>query len=70
VLEVADALALAPLADACLLVIKPDHTKVEEVETALQRLVQAGGNVRGVVLNDMRPAPGASYGYGYGYGTR
>jgi tyrosine-protein kinase Etk/Wzc len=66
VLEVADALALAPLADACLLVIKPDHTKVEEVETAVQRLVQAGGNVRGVVLNDMRPAPGASYGYGYG----
>lgn len=66
VLEVADALALAPLADACLLVIKPDHTKVEEVEAAVQRLVQAGGNVRGVVLNDMRPAPGASYGYGYG----
>lgn len=66
VLEVADALALAPLADGCLLVIKPDHTKVEEVEAAVQRLAQAGGNVRGVVLNDMRPAPGESYAYSYG----
>lgn len=66
VLEVADALALAPLADGCLLVIKPDHTKVEEVEAAVQRLAQAGGNVRGVVLNDIRPTLDASYGYGYG----
>lgn len=70
VLEVADALALAPLADACLLVIKPDHARVDEVEMAVRRLTQAGGNVRGLVLNDMRPADGAPYGYGQGYGTR
>lgn len=34
----------------------------------VKRLLQAGANVRGFVLNDVQRARGYGYGYEYGYG--
>ncbi|NCC39687.1 MAG: polysaccharide biosynthesis tyrosine autokinase [Gammaproteobacteria bacterium] len=67
-LVVADAGVMAMQAGATLLVARSDTHHISELEMTVKRLLQAGANVRGFVLNDVQRARGYGYGYGYGYG--
>ena len=49
-----DTLALSKLADGVLFVIKANHTRLEVIDEAKQRLQEANVNVLGVVLNERR----------------
>lgn len=57
VLTVADALALAGMVDAVVLVARSGKTKRRELVEAIDRLDQVGAPVIGAVLNDGRPRP-------------
>ena len=67
VLALADARVIARYAGATLFVLRSERRQLRQAEHALRRLRQAGANIRGILLNDIRPA-GLPYGYGYGYG--
>lgn len=61
VLPVSDALWLAPMVDACLVVARANRTKREELTEALARLDRSGAAVLGVVLNDVKPQTRSPY---------
>ena len=71
--EVADALALARLADDVVLVVGAESTPRKAVSLTLARLAEAGAPVSGVVLNrarvDRYPHQYRLH-YGHGYGER
>jgi capsular exopolysaccharide synthesis family protein len=70
VLGLADTLAVAPLADAVILVARAESSKRGAIVHAADQLEQVGAMVRGAVLNDVSLSRRASeYGYGYGYGA-
>lgn len=64
---VSDALQIAPLTDAVIVVVKADHTRTPAINNSLARINQAHGNVFGVVLNQMDVNKAASYYGNYGY---
>ncbi len=64
-LAVSDTMALAPLVDGVLVVIRPDITKMSALKEALQQLADVKANVIGVVLNRV-DHKGTRYGYYYG----
>ncbi|MEK7322528.1 MAG: GNVR domain-containing protein [Pseudomonadota bacterium] len=68
-LEVADTLALAPLADVCLLVLKAHAHSLVEIDLSLKRMLRAGGKVQGVLFNDVSPADMTYYTRAYGYAS-
>lgn len=69
VLTVADAAAIAAMADGVLLVVEAGITRLEDLAEAKQVLEQVGGRVLGVVLNKLnRPAAGGYYDYYHYYG--
>ncbi len=68
-LEVADTLALAPLADVSLLVLKAHAHSLVEIDLSLKRLLRAGGKVQGVLFNDVSPADMTYYTRAYGYAS-
>jgi succinoglycan biosynthesis transport protein ExoP len=83
VLIVADALAVAPLADAVLVVADAQATTRGALTHAREQLDQVQAAVTGAVLNNFDPSKARSYayyyyygyypyryGYGYGYGYR
>jgi tyrosine-protein kinase Etk/Wzc len=62
----ADAAAVAASVDAVLVVVREGVTDGDSLELTLERLERAGGNVAGIVLNDVRlPKQYAAYGYTY-----
>jgi tyrosine-protein kinase Etk/Wzc len=67
VLEVSDALVVAPHAGAIFNVVRGGQTTSGEVEEAVKRLNQAGNRVTGVVFNDSKQRA-TRYGYGGQYG--
>ncbi len=67
-LPAADALVLASLSDAVLLVCVPNRSHRRALQRAKLLLNQINHNVTGVVLNQVEPQPRYGYGYGYGYG--
>lgn len=67
VLPVTDALVLAGLVDATLLIASAELTTRKSAHRAYELLHQLGAPVVGSVLNGAR-ADGGGYGYGYGYG--
>ncbi len=63
---VSDALVLARLSDAVVMVVKADHTRSGLVQLSLSKLVNAHARVVGVVLNDLDLKNAERYGsYGY-----
>jgi receptor protein-tyrosine kinase/non-specific protein-tyrosine kinase len=64
--SIADALILAPLADGVLVVARSGKVTRSALNHVLERLVNAGGRVMGVVLNRARPDKHA-YDYGPGF---
>ena len=60
-----DAVILAQDADGVVLVVKGDETPRELVRRARDRLVRAGAQVLGVVLNNVGPEWGGYYHDGY-----
>jgi succinoglycan biosynthesis transport protein ExoP len=68
VLGLADTLALAPLADAVILVARAESTKQGAIVHAAEQLEQVGAVVRGTVLNDAVVSKRTGV-YGYGYGA-
>ena len=64
VLPVTDALILSRIVDSVIIVIDSGNVKVEAARDVKARLVNAGANVLGVVLNKVRSE---HHGYGYGY---
>jgi capsular exopolysaccharide synthesis family protein len=64
VLGLPDVKALAPIADAILLVVQWDRTKRDAAAAALKQLGDAAGKVSGVVLNQVDLRKHASYAYG------
>ncbi|WP_423186155.1 GumC family protein [Alishewanella sp. d11] len=64
---VSDALQLAPLTDAVIVVVKADHTRTPAIANTLARIIQAHGNVFGVVLNQMDVNKAAAHYGNYGY---
>jgi polysaccharide biosynthesis transport protein len=64
--SIADALILAPLADGVLVVTHSGKVTRSALNHVLERLVNAGGRVLGVVLNRARPDKHA-YDYGPGF---
>ncbi len=70
VLGLADSMAIAPLADAMLLVAKAEKTKRGAIAHAVDQLGQVGAAVRGGVLNNVSLSKRhSSYGYGMDTGT-
>ena len=68
-LGLADSMAIAPIADAILLVAQAEKTKRGAIAHAVDQLGQVGVAVRGGVLNNVSLSKRhSSYGYGYGYG--
>lgn len=66
VLAVSDAMALAPHAGATFLLARANETTLGELDESAKRIRQAGGQVKGVIFNDM-VAKNRRYGYKYGY---
>ncbi len=67
ILAVTDATIIGQVAGATILVLRDgDHT-MREIEQSVKRLNQAGVNLRGILLNDVKQM-GRRYGaYGYAY---
>lgn len=68
VLAVTDASILAPKAGAVFLVALAGISKAGEIVESARRIEQSGAQVKGVLLNGMRPHSGR-YGYGAKYGS-
>jgi len=66
-MAVTDAVVLAPRVDGVLMVIRPEATKLSACREALNQLHQVGGNLIGVVMNDITQKGGRSYYYKNGY---
>ena len=66
---VADAQIVAACVDGVLLVAKSGYTTVDELNAAIDAVHQVGGNLCGVVLNDMN-MKSVKYSYKYKYGYR
>ena len=68
ILAVTDAATISCLAGATFLVVKSGEHPIRELDHCIKRLRQAGGNVRGVVFNEIQASSGRySYGKYYGY---
>jgi uncharacterized protein involved in exopolysaccharide biosynthesis/Mrp family chromosome partitioning ATPase len=52
-----DALILAPMADAALLVAQAERTPMEALRRAVRRVERAGGRIEGVILNEAERRP-------------
>jgi len=69
ILPVTDAAVMASKVDGVILLTAWGAINPEVARDAKNRLVQAGANIIGVILNKVEvSAPGNGYGYGYGYG--
>ena len=69
VLPVTDAAVLAAKVDAVIMLVNWGVVNPDVAKEAKNRLVQAGANIIGVILNKVEVgSPGKGYGYGYGYG--
>lgn len=66
VLAVTDATIISRQASATILVVKAGEHPIREIEQSTRRLIQAGANLKGVVLNGLHPSSG---GRGYGFGN-
>lgn len=68
ILPVTDAAVMASKVDGVILLTAWGAINPEVARDAKNRLVQAGANIIGVILNKVEvSAPGNGYGYGYGY---
>ncbi len=66
---ISDAATIATVVNSVVVVVRGGRTDRDALEITLDRLARCGGNVIGVVLNDVR-VPGGYYSrYAYGYGT-
>jgi non-specific protein-tyrosine kinase len=63
-LAVADAMLMARLTDATVLVVYAESTRVDMLRRAKDQIMQGGANLLGVVLN-RAPTSGSGYGYYY-----
>ena len=69
ILPVTDAAVMAAKVDGVIMLTAWGGINPEVARDAKTRLVQAGANIIGVILNKVEVnTPGNSYGYGYGYG--
>ena len=66
VLAVSDGMALAPHAGTTFLLARANETTLGEIEESTKRIRQAGGQVKGVIFNDM-VATNRRYGAKYGH---
>ena len=62
ILATADAVLMASLADGTILVVRAGQTGTQDAQNAIDRLKQTGGNVIGIILNDVG---GRKDNYGY-----
>jgi Mrp family chromosome partitioning ATPase len=62
---ISDAATVAASVDAVVVVVRDGWTEREALEVTLARLERAGGNVVGVVLNDVSVPKGYAVTYGY-----
>jgi non-specific protein-tyrosine kinase len=69
VMAVADAVLLARLTDAMLLVVRAESTRADVLKKAMEHLNQAGANMLGVVLNGVSRSNNGYY-YHYYYSSR
>ncbi|MDQ2648596.1 MAG: polysaccharide biosynthesis tyrosine autokinase [Actinomycetota bacterium] len=67
ILPVSDALVVSRMVDATLMVVDARTTRQRVLHQAVQRLVQVGAPVKGLVLNGVGPGDGYEYGYTYAY---
>ncbi|MDD5392012.1 MAG: polysaccharide biosynthesis tyrosine autokinase [Thiothrix sp.] len=67
ILGLADALVLSSLADATLIAVRAESTRLGAVNNALKRLRQSHATISGILLNRVALHRGSSYGYGYDY---
>jgi Mrp family chromosome partitioning ATPase len=70
-LPVTDAVILAQVVDATLLVVAAGQTQAKDLRRAIDGLSLVHATTIGVVLNEVTQSTGYGYGYGkhYGYGT-
>ena len=70
ILAFPDALLWTRMADGVILASLVNHTSQPDLREAINRLEQAGANVLGTVVNNVKVSHSYHrYGYGYGYGT-
>jgi polysaccharide biosynthesis transport protein len=65
VLAVRDPLLLAPLVDACCLIVRAGYSPSKATTAAIRLLSEAGVPAKGIVLNAIREGGGAYYAYAY-----
>jgi capsular exopolysaccharide synthesis family protein len=69
ILPVTDAAVVAAKVDGIIMITAWGTVSPQVARDAKTRLIQAGANIIGVILNKVEVnAPGNGYGYGYGYG--
>lgn len=66
IMAVTDAAVLAPKMDGVVIVVKPGQTKLAALRTCVDQLRRAGGNLMGVVINDVEMGR-SRYSYNYYY---
>ncbi len=66
VIAFTDAVILAAKADGVVMVVKANHTKVDLIKDAMDRLKKANANLLGIVLNDVKVKSQQYYSYYYG----
>ena len=64
---VSDALMIARLADAVVMVVKADHSRSGFIQNSLAKLIQSHAKLYGVVLNDLDVKKAERYYGSYGY---
>ena len=64
---VSDALMIARLADAVVMVVKADHSRSGLIQNSLAKLIQSHAKLYGVVLNDLDVKKAERYYGSYGY---
>ncbi|NVB82974.1 MAG: polysaccharide biosynthesis tyrosine autokinase [Kofleriaceae bacterium] len=65
---VTDAVVLSKLVDGVILVVRADKTLREDVRRSANQIRDVGGNIFGLIVNEVDASDRSYYSYGYGYG--
>ena len=68
---VTDAVVLSKMVDGVILVVRADRTLREDIRRSARQIRDVGGQIFGVIVNEIEAGDRSyySYGYGYGYGS-
>jgi capsular exopolysaccharide synthesis family protein len=66
---VTDAVVLSKLVDGVILVVRADKTLRDDIHRSARQILDVGGSIFGVIVNEINVNDRSYYSYGYGYGA-